>query len=136
MCGELGVVGLRPLLDANAPPRGDTVITVQAHLWPCGKLQRTHDYPSHWRILAPQYRRGQHYIEELTDPHGLKVLIEWPCKHPSCFWAKANTPMITRATRTSPATMFFIMATTPGVPHYADRGPRMMNTAAAAVNAL
>ena len=38
----------------------------------------------HW---GPQFFRGQRYIEELTDPQGFKVLIERPCKHPSCFWA-------------------------------------------------
>jgi hypothetical protein len=60
-----------------------------------------------------QYRRGQRYIEELTEPQGLRVLIECPCKHPSCFWAKASKPMIIKAARTNPSTRFFIMATTP-----------------------
>jgi RNA-directed DNA polymerase len=59
------------------------------------------------------FQPGQFYIEELTEPQGLRVLIECPCKHPSCFWAKASKPMIIKAARTSPATRFFIMATTP-----------------------
>ena len=32
-------------------------------------------------------RRGQRYSSTLTDPQGLKVWSERPCKHPSCFWA-------------------------------------------------
>jgi hypothetical protein len=31
--------------------------------------------------------RGQRYRSTLTDPQGLKVWSERPCKHPSCFWA-------------------------------------------------
>ena len=61
----------------------------------------------------PQYRRGQRYIEELIEPQGLRVWSERPCKHPSCFWAKASKPMIIKAARTSPGTRFFITTTTP-----------------------
>ena len=32
-------------------------------------------------------RRGQRYRSTVTDPQGLKVWSERPCKHPSCFWA-------------------------------------------------
>jgi hypothetical protein len=32
-------------------------------------------------------RRDQLYMLTLTDPQGLKVWSERPCKHPSCFWA-------------------------------------------------
>ena len=32
-------------------------------------------------------RRGRRYRLTLTDPQGLKVWSERPCKHPSCFWA-------------------------------------------------
>jgi hypothetical protein len=61
----------------------------------------------------PQYWRGQRYIEELTDPQGLKVLIMRPYKHPSCRWAKASKPMTSKAAKTLSATRFFIMAATP-----------------------
>lgn len=30
---------------------------------------------------------GQRYMSTLTDPQGLKVWSERPCRHPSCFWA-------------------------------------------------
>jgi hypothetical protein len=58
---------------------------------------------------------NQPYIGELSDPQGLKVLIECPYKHPSCRWATARKPMIIKATKTHPATRFFIMAATPRV---------------------
>jgi hypothetical protein len=55
------------------------------------------------------YRRC--YIEWLTDPQGLKSLTKCPRKHTSCFWAKASAPMIIKPSRTSPATIFFVMIT-------------------------
>jgi hypothetical protein len=37
--------------------------------------------------LGRAKRCGQRYISALTDPQGLKVWSERPCRHPSCFWA-------------------------------------------------
>ncbi len=68
--------------------------------------------PSRLVATRRQYSSPR-YIVVLIDPQGLKVWIERPCKHPSCFWAKASKPMIIKATKTPPATRFCIMAVTP-----------------------
>ena len=55
------------------------------------------------------------YMLTPTDPQGLKVSSERPCKHPSCFWAYASVTMIIKATMTNPITNFSVMAVTPHV---------------------
>jgi hypothetical protein len=68
---------------------------------------------------GPRLARAGAHISGLTDPQGLKALVKCPCsrtlpfQHSWCSWAKASKPIIIKAARTSPATRFFIMATTP-----------------------
>ena len=59
--------------------------------------------------------QGRSYIEGLTDPQGMWVLIKRPYRHsPCCSWTKASTPMMIKAATTHPAMMFCVMAVTPG----------------------
>jgi hypothetical protein len=114
---NLGTFGLYPLSRRSvSSARLDSLLVLQSTrsrpLARCPARVRTVIATAALGLRAfMDYRRR--YIEVLTDPQGLKSLIECPCKHPSCFWAKASTPMIIKATRTSPATIFFFMATTP-----------------------